>query len=64
MEDNLSFDAKQRINIGWRIAMPKVQHVVLTANIESFVHESLVETKKILFSITQKFVCDRISGAI
>ena len=56
MGDNFSLDAVQRVNVAWRCAMPKVEHVVLTANIESFVHKSLIKAKKVVFSITQKFI--------
>ena len=64
MGNNFSFNAVHRVKITWGNAMPKVQHIVLTANIKRFMHEPLVKTKKVIFSITQNFVCDRISGAL
>ena len=63
MGDNFSLDAVQRVDVAWGYAIPKVEHVVLTANIESVVHKSLIKAKKVIFSIAQKFMCDRICGA-
>ena len=43
MGDNISLDAVQRVDAALGYVVPKVEHIVLTANIKSFVHKSLIK---------------------
>ena len=44
--------------------MPKVKRIVAAANIKCIMCKSLVETKKVFFSVLKKFACGCIYGTV